>query len=90
MTRTAPARKQRRTFTLSRQALGYLEAAKEEARSPSMSAVLEQIIRERQQQSERRRVNAAITHYYDSLTTEEREENRLWGEFSEEQIAAEE
>ena len=89
MTRTALERKQRRTFTLSRQALGYLEAARKEARSHSTSAVLEQIIRERQQQHERQRVSAAITRYYDSLTAEEREENRLWGEFSEQQIAAE-
>ena len=90
MAGSASERKQRRTFTLSRQAIGYLEVARKEARSPSTSAVLEQIIRERQQQHERRRVNAAITGYYDSLTAEEREENRLWGEFSEDQIAAEE
>ena len=89
MTHTASERKQRRTFTLSRQVLGYLEAVRKEARSPSTSAVLEQIIRERQQQHERQQVGAAITRYYDSLTAEEREENRLWGEFSEQQIAAE-
>ena len=89
MARPASARKQRKTFTLSRQAIGYLEAARKEARSPSTSAVLEQIIRERQQQRERQRTNAAITRYYDSLTAEEREENRLWGEFSEDQIGAE-
>jgi hypothetical protein len=34
-------------------------------------------------------MNAATTGYYDSLTADEREENRLWGEFSEAQIAAE-
>ncbi len=88
MARPASDRKQRKTFTLSRQAIGYLEAARKEARSPSTSAVLEKIIRERQQQRERQKTNAAIAHYYDSLTAEEREENRLWGEFSEDQIAA--
>jgi len=90
MARPASRRKQRKTFTLSRQAIGYLEAARKEARSSSTSAILEQIIRERQQQRERQRVNAAITCYYDSLTVEEREESRLWGVFSEDQIAAEE
>ncbi len=90
MPRSATSRKQRKTFTLSRQAIGYLEAARKEAHSPSTSAVLEQMILERQQQRERQRTNAAITRYYDSLTTTEQEENRLWGEFSEEQIAAEE
>ena len=88
MAGTASGRKQRKTFTLSRRAIGYLEAVRKEARSRSTSAVLEQIIRERQQQRECERANAAITHYYDSLTTEEREENRLWGEFSEQQVAA--
>jgi len=88
MARTVAGRKHRKTFTLSRQAIGYLEAARKEARSLSTSAVLEQIIRERQQQRERQKVNAAITHYYDSLTSEEREENRHWGEFSEAQIAS--
>jgi hypothetical protein len=90
MPRPASDRKQRKTFTLSRQALGFLEAARKEARSPSTSAVLEQIIRDRQQQRERQETNAAISRYYDSLTAEERHESRLWGEFSEEQIAAEE
>ncbi len=90
MGRRASTRKQRKTFTLSRQAIGYLEAARKEAHSPSTSAVLEQIIQERQQQRERQRTSAAIARYYDSLTTGEREENRLWGEFSENQIAAEE
>jgi polysaccharide biosynthesis transport protein len=51
-------------------------------------AALEQIIQERQRKRERQKVNAAITSYYDSLTVEERQENWLWGEFSEEQIAA--
>lgn len=90
MPRPAPERKQRKTFTLSRQAIGYLETARKEARSPSTSAVLEQILQERKQQRERQRVEAAISGYYDSLSAKEREENRLWGEFSEQQIAAEE
>ena len=90
MARPGSGRKQRKTFTLSRRAIGYLEAARKEARSPSTSAILEQMILERQQQRERQRTNAAITSYYDSLSAEEREENRLWGEFSEDQIAAEE
>jgi len=87
MARTATERKQRRTFTLSRQAIRYLEAARREARNPSTSAVLEQIIREQQRLRERRKFEAAITHYYDTLTAAEREDSRLWGEFSEQQIA---
>jgi hypothetical protein len=90
MSGPAARRKQRKTFTLSRQALRYLEAARKEARSRSTSAVLEQIIRERQQQRERERTNAAIARYYDSLTTAEQKESRRWGQFSEDQIAAEE
>lgn len=85
----ASSRKQRKTFTLSRQAIGYLEAVRKEARSASTSAVLEQMILERRQQRERQKTDTAITRYYDSLTAGEREENRLWGEFSEDQIAAE-
>jgi len=45
-------------------------------------------MQERQSKRERQNVNAAITSYYDSLTVEERQENRLWGEFSEKQLEA--
>ena len=89
MRRSPASRKQRKTFTLSRQAISYLEAARKEAHTPSTSALLEQMILERQQQRERQKTNAAITRYYDSLTTTEQEENRLWGGFSEEQIGTE-
>ena len=83
-----PARKHktRRTFSLSREAVSYLEALRAAKQSPSVSSVLEDLIRQRKETEEMQRISASISGYYDSLSDFERAEDRAWGEFAERQI----
>jgi hypothetical protein len=82
MRRTAPSRKARKTFSLSREAVKYLESLRKERKQSSMSAVLEDVVRQLQQAKELERISASTTRYYDSLTPEEIAEDRAWGDFA--------
>lgn len=82
MPRSSTTRKAKKTFSLSREAVGYLESVRKEKRAGTISSVLEDIIRQQQQAGELERVSASFTHYYDSLTDEEVAEDRAWGEFA--------
>jgi hypothetical protein len=82
-------RKSRKTFSLSRQAVTYLESVRRQTKRQSMSSVLEDIIRAQQEAKEVERISASFTSYYDSLTPEEQAEDRAWGEFSETQFPTE-
>ena len=85
MPRPSPTRnatKEKRTFSLSRESLRYLEKERKQRAAKSMSAVLEDVIRRQQQEEETRRISASITSYYDSLTDEQVAEDRAWGEFA--------
>lgn len=75
-------RKTKRTFSLSRDVVSYLESQRKENHRPSLSAVLEEIVRREQEQKEMERISAAFTRYYDSLTPEEIAEDRAWAEFA--------
>jgi hypothetical protein len=89
MPKTRTATKEKKTFSLSRQALMYLEALRKERRSRSMSSVLEEVIRQQQQTKELERISASVTRYYDSLTSEEISEDRAWGDFAATQFPSE-
>jgi hypothetical protein len=82
MPRTAPNRKARKTFSLSRETVKYLESLRKERKKDSMSAVLEDVVRQLQQAKELERISASTTRYYDSLTPEEIAEDRAWGDFA--------
>jgi hypothetical protein len=82
MPRTAPSRKARKTFSLSRETVKYLEALRKERKKDSMSAVLEDVVRQLQEAKELERISASTTRYYDSLTPEEIAEDRAWGDFA--------
>ena len=90
MPKTQNRRKARKTFSLSRQAVTYLESLRKETKRESMSSVLEDIIRAQQQAKEVERISACFTRYYDSLTPEEQAEDRAWGQFAETQFPTEE
>ncbi len=79
-------RKERRTFTLDRELVRYLEAVRTELNKPSTSSALEEILRQNKARREREKIRSAMADYYDSLGTEEREENRAWGAFAESQL----
>lgn len=78
-------RKAKRTFSLSRDVLSYLESVRREKKA-SLSSTLEDIVRQQQQAKEMERVAASITGYYDSISDEERSANRAWGAFAESQF----
>jgi len=80
------ARKAKKTFVLSRESVKFLEAEKEKRGGESTSSVLEEIIHECRKKQDIRKNDAAISAYYDSLSEEEREENRIWGQFAESQF----
>jgi hypothetical protein len=89
MSKTSTATKEKKTFSLSRQSLKYLEGLRKERRSRSMSSVLEDIIRQQQQTKVMERISASVTRYYDSLTSEEIAEDRAWGDFAATQFPGE-
>jgi len=88
MPRTKTA-KQKRTFSLSRESLNYLEQVRKQKKAPSTSGVLDEMIREQKRLSRRRELGQQITSYYDALTDEERQEDAAWGRFSETQFPEE-
>jgi len=83
------ARKARKTFSLSRETVKYLESLCRESKKDSMSSVLEDLIRQQQQTKEVERISTATTRYYDSLTDEESAEDRAWGDFAATQLPSE-
>lgn len=82
MPRANALRKEKKTFSLSRESVSYLESLRKQKKRHSTSSVLEDLIRQQRQASEMERIAASVTHYYDSLSDEERAEDRAWGEFA--------
>lgn len=80
------ARKERRSFTLSHESVTYLEVEKRQRRAASVSAVLDDILRAKQRESERDKLNASVSAYYDSLPDAQLAEDEKWGEFAESQF----
>jgi hypothetical protein len=89
MPRSTATRKAKKTFSLSRQSVMYLESLRKEKRSKSVSSILEEIIRQQQQTKEMERISASVSRYYDSLSAEEIAEDRAWGEFAATQFHSE-
>ena len=82
MTHQKSRRKQARTFSLSEDVIAVVENYKSERRSNSLTAALEEIIRD----WKRARLQAQFTAYYDSLSDEDANAEKTWGEFSESQM----
>ncbi len=80
------ARKERHTFTLDQELVAYVKLEAEQRSIASLSAALEEILRESKRQREREKIQSAISSYYDALSETEREENRAWGAFGESQF----
>jgi hypothetical protein len=83
------ARKARKTFSLSRETVKYLESLRKERKKDSMSSVLEDVIQQLQQTKEMERISASATRYYDSFSVEEIAEDRAWGDFAATQFSSE-
>jgi hypothetical protein len=80
------SRKERRTFTLDRELVGYVKKVARQRSMPSLSSALEELLRESQLRSQRRHIQKAMSAYYDALTEEERAEHGEWGAFAESQL----
>lgn len=83
------ARKARKTFSLSGEAVRYLETVRKGKQARSISSVLEDLIQQRRAAEEMDRVSASISGYYDSLTDDQTAGDRAWGQFSENQFPTE-
>jgi predicted CopG family antitoxin len=75
-----PRRRVKRTFSLSAEALAYLDGLAKEHKSTSEA--LDRLIREKKAQAEKARISAGIRNYYDSISEQERAENLAWGELA--------
>jgi hypothetical protein len=75
-------KKQPRTFSLSKDVIDILERYKRESQAGSLTAAVEQIVREWMTV----RLAQQVTAYYDSLSDEEVGEEKSWGTFSETQF----
>ena len=81
------SKKERVTFSLSRDAVRYLEARCAETQAPSMSAYLENVVRDLQANAQMALVEAKMVAYYDSLSPVEIEEQSDWGRIGAESLS---
>ncbi len=82
--KTSP--KEKRSFTLSRASVRYLEELRRERKISSASHILDELIREDEARRRRAFEEAAIADYYDHLSEPERREQEAWGRFAMEQF----
>jgi hypothetical protein len=88
MATQSPVCKVEKTFRLSVEADAFLQRLREERHAESDSDALEALLSEQIEAEKLRAIEEATTKYYDSLTDEEVEEERAWGEFGAQQWAA--
>lgn len=89
MRRTATARRLRKTYTLSSEAVAVIEQERKDRRAQSASSALEALLKDRARQRQMAKAAASISNYYDSLSEDEMKEDRLWGAFAESQFPLE-
>jgi hypothetical protein len=82
MSMESVTKKQPRTFSLSKDVIDILERYKNERKAGSLTAAVEEIVRE----WTAARLAQQVTAYYDSLSDEEVAQEKTWGEFSETQL----
>jgi hypothetical protein len=85
-TRTS-SRKSRKTFSLSRDAVMYLETFQARKKEASLSGAVEALIHERKEQEAADKLAAQTRAYYDSLTPAELGDSEAWGKFAESEVA---
>ena len=78
-------RKERKSFTLSRESialLNELRASCKGDRRRSTSAVLDDLLRRLKAERKKRAIEQAVANYYDNRSEESRAEENLWGDFA--------
>ena len=84
---TKSPRKARRTFSLSKEAVIYLETYQAKTKEASLSSAVEALIEERKQQDAAEKLAAQTRAYYDSLSSAELDDSEVWGKFAESESA---
>ncbi len=74
--------KTKKSFTLSPEAVAFLEAARKKLRAESTSAVLEEILQSARRAQRRASVEQAVSDYYSGLSSKDQAEQTAWGEFA--------
>ena len=70
-------------LSLAPDVLDYLESFRSLIQAPTLTAALEALVREQRRLRDEEQLARQVTGFYDSLTEEEREEERAWGKFAE-------
>ena len=81
------ARKSRKTLSLSKDAVTYLESYKAQKREASLSSAVEALIEEQKQRDAAEKLATQTRAYYDSLTPSQQEDSEAWGQFAESESA---
>jgi hypothetical protein len=84
-TQERPARKQKKTFTLSQESIALLDeirTASKGTRQRSASAVLDDILQNVRAKRKRRELEESVARYYNELPDDEIAEDKAWGEFA--------
>lgn len=87
MTNLTQHNKRRRTFTLSPSSLAFLEQEARRRGADSQSAVLDNLIQERNRERRMTALEASVTAYYDGIGEREVDENEAWGGFASKNLA---
>jgi hypothetical protein len=77
-----PIRKPKKSYTLSRESVAFLEAMRKKRRARSVSSVLDEILQALRRQQERSTIDQAVASYYTSLSATEATEQAQWGELA--------
>jgi len=83
------AAKEKKSFTLSRSSVAFLERLRKERNATSTSLVLDELIQETDACQRRNSAEHAISAYYSSLSHKEKWEQEAWGEFAVSQLTQE-
>jgi hypothetical protein len=80
--------KAKKSYTLSKDSVAFLEALRKKHRARSVSSVLDDLVQEARREEQKRAYEAQVTAYYDSFTEEDRAEDRAWGALGAQELAA--
>ncbi len=80
-----PARKIKRSFSISPESHAFIRRSQKERRTRSESETLDALLSELMTIRRQHLLDSAWTDYYDSLSSDETDEQRAWGAFAESQ-----
>lgn len=76
----ATVRKIKKSFTLTPESMAFVVDTRRRRQAGSDSEALDMLLREAMLEVKRQELEASITAYYDSITDEERTEEREWAD----------